>query len=116
MANGQSIRTDNVGSILRPPELLEARQAHAEGRLTREQLRTAEDRAIMAVLELQRSIGMDVLTDGEYRRDSWLTGIQDAVDGFVEQNRMAEWKGPGGGLKQVSGRVVGARLQQKGRL
>jgi 5-methyltetrahydropteroyltriglutamate--homocysteine methyltransferase len=59
---------------------------------------------------------MDVITDGEYRRDSWLTGIQDAVEGFVQQNRMAEWKGPGGGLKQVSGRVVAAKLRQKGRL
>jgi 5-methyltetrahydropteroyltriglutamate--homocysteine methyltransferase len=116
VANGQAIRTDNVGSILRPPELLEARQAHADGKLTREQLTAVEDKAILDVLELQRFIGMDVVTDGEYRRDSWLTGIQDAVDGFVQQNRLAEWKGPGGGLKQVSGRVVGAKLQQKRRL
>ena len=90
MSNGQSIRTDNVGSILRPPDLLEARQARAEGRLTREQLTAVEDQAILGVLDLQRSIGMDVVTDGEYRRDSWLTGIQDAVDGFVE-NRI-EWR------------------------
>jgi 5-methyltetrahydropteroyltriglutamate--homocysteine methyltransferase len=116
MSNGQSIRTDNVGSILRPPALLEARQAHANGRLCSEELTAAEDQAILEALDLQQSIGMDVVTDGEYRRDSWLTGIQDAVEGFVEQNRLAEWKGPGGGLKQVSGRVVGAKLRKKGRL
>jgi 5-methyltetrahydropteroyltriglutamate--homocysteine methyltransferase len=116
MANGQAIRTDNVGSILRPPELLQARQEFLEGRLSREALTAAEDQAILDVLELQRSIGMDVVTDGEYRRDSWLTGIQDAVEGFVSQNRLAEWKGPGGGLKQVSGQVVGGPLKQKGRL
>ncbi|MFN0074383.1 MAG: hypothetical protein ACKVVP_23120 [Chloroflexota bacterium] len=116
MANGQAIRTDNVGSILRPPELLDARAAHASGQLALDALIAVEDQAILGVLELQQSIGMDVVTDGEYRRDSWLTGIQDAVEGFVSQNRLAEWKGPGGGLKQVSGRVVGATLNQTKRL
>jgi methionine synthase II (cobalamin-independent) len=85
VANGQSIRADNVGSILRPPELLEARQAHADGKLSREQLTAVEDKAILDVLQLQRSIGMDVVTDGEYRRDSWLTGIQDAVEGSLSR-------------------------------
>lgn len=116
MANGQAFRTDNVGSILRPAALLEARQAFSDGAISREALTEAEDRAILDVLELQRSVGLAVATDGEYRRDSWLTGIQDAVEGFVTQNRLAEWKGPGGGLKQVSGRVVGAKLRQTGRL
>ena len=75
-------RADHVGSFLRPPELLEARAAHAEGRLGDEELRAAEDRAILTVLELQRQVGVDVYSDGEYRRGMWITGLPAAVDGF----------------------------------
>src|SRR5919201_5336322 len=75
-------RADHVGSFLRPPALLEARGAHAEGRIVDAELREAEDRAIMAVLALQREAGLDVYSDGEYRRHMWITGLPAAVDGF----------------------------------
>ena len=76
-------RAEQVGSLLRPPELLRARAAHAEGRLKLEELRAEEDRAIQQALEKQRQLGIDVMTDGEMRRSSWLTDMADAVDGFV---------------------------------
>jgi methionine synthase II (cobalamin-independent) len=75
-------RADHVGSFLRPPALLEARAAHAEGRLAAASLRVAEDRAILTMLEVQRRAGLDVLSDGEYRRGMWITGLPAAVDGF----------------------------------
>jgi 5-methyltetrahydropteroyltriglutamate--homocysteine methyltransferase len=75
-------RADHVGSFLRPPELLEARTAHAEGRIGDMQLREAEDRAILAILETQRQAGVDVYSDGEYRRGMWITGLPAAVEGF----------------------------------
>ena len=75
-------RADHVGSFLRPPALLEARQAHAEERISEEDLRAAEDRAVLAVLDLQRQSGLDVYSDGEYRRGMWITGLPAAVDGF----------------------------------
>jgi methionine synthase II (cobalamin-independent) len=75
-------RADHVGSFLRPPALLEARAAHAEGRLAAASLREAEDRAILTMLEVQRRAGLDVLSDGEYRRGMWITGLPAAVDGF----------------------------------
>ncbi len=78
-----TIRADQVGSLLRPPELLEARIAHAEGRLSDEQLREREDAAILTALELQRQAGMPIFSDGEYRRAMWLTGLPAAVEGFV---------------------------------
>jgi len=56
--------------------------AHAEGRIGDDQLRAAEDRAILTVLELQRQIGVDVYSDGEYRRGMWITGLPAAVEGF----------------------------------
>lgn len=75
-------RADHVGSFLRPPALLEARAAHAEGRIGDAALREAEDRAIAEVLDLQRQAGVDVYSDGEYRRGMWITGLPAAVDGF----------------------------------
>jgi 5-methyltetrahydropteroyltriglutamate--homocysteine methyltransferase len=75
-------RADHVGSFLRPPALLEARRAHAEGRLGEAELRAAEDEAILAVLDVQQRAGLDVYSDGEYRRGMWITGLPAAVDGF----------------------------------
>jgi 5-methyltetrahydropteroyltriglutamate--homocysteine methyltransferase len=105
-------RAEQVGSLLRPPELLEARAAHAEGRLTLDQLRSTEDRAILAALEKQHQIGIDVCTDGEMRRGSWLTDMADAVDGFVPQKVMLDWKGPGAGPEGSTAQVVGAKLRK----
>jgi 5-methyltetrahydropteroyltriglutamate--homocysteine methyltransferase len=111
-----AFRADHVGSLLRPPELLAARTAHAEGRLAAEELRRIEDHSILAALELQRQVGLDVVTDGELRRGSWLTSMAEAVEGFVPDHVTLEWRGPGGGAEASSARVVGARLQQKSRV
>lgn len=66
-------RADQIGSLLRPRELPEARTAHREGRLGRDALRAIEDKAILDALQMQRQAGIDVYTDGEYRRSSFLT-------------------------------------------
>jgi 5-methyltetrahydropteroyltriglutamate--homocysteine methyltransferase len=108
---GAPYRADHVGSLLRPAALLEARAAAGEGRLTREALREAEDRAILGALDLQREVGIDVFTDGEYRRGSFLTDVADAIEGFVPERIVLEWHGPGGGAEGSAGQVVGARLR-----
>ena len=64
-------RADHVGSLLRPPALLTARAAHAEGTLSAEDLRGVEDEAIAAAVALQESVGLRAVTDGEFRRTSW---------------------------------------------
>jgi len=64
-------RADNIGSLLRPPELIEARTAHRENRIASAELRKIEDQSILMALELQKSAGVDVFTDGEYRRAWW---------------------------------------------
>ena len=74
---------DQVGSYLRPPELIQARVAALQGRISRAELREVEDRAILKVLELQQQAGMGVYTDGEYRRSGWTGGLPQAVDGFI---------------------------------
>ena len=105
-------RAEQVGSLLRPPEVLQARAAHAEGRLNLEELREVEDRAIRQALEKQRQLGLDVLTDGEMRRGSWLTDMADAVDGFVSERVALEWKGPGGGVEGSTAKAAGAKLRK----
>jgi 5-methyltetrahydropteroyltriglutamate--homocysteine methyltransferase len=77
-------RADQVGSYLRPPELLHARAEFQEGHLSRAQLRDVEDRSVLQVLDLQRQAGIDVFTDGEYRRGGWTGGLPQAVEGFEE--------------------------------
>ena len=109
-------RADHVGSLLRPAELLEARAAHAEGRLSLDELRRVEDRAIVEGVALQREVGLDVVTDGELRRGSWLTSMAEAVDGFVSDRIVLEWHGPGGGAEASTAKVVGDRLRQNRRL
>ncbi|MBX5491639.1 MAG: cobalamin-independent methionine synthase II family protein [Chloroflexi bacterium] len=109
-------RADHVGSFLRPPELLQARAAHAEGRLSAEELRAAEDRAILDVLRLQQEVGIDIYTDGELRRDSWLSDLAEAVEGFVPERVPMAWRGPGGGVEGSRALVVGAPLRQQRRL
>jgi 5-methyltetrahydropteroyltriglutamate--homocysteine methyltransferase len=64
-------RADHVGSLLRPQELLDARAAHAEGRIDDEELRAVEDEAIRGAVRLQEEVGLRSATDGEFRRSSW---------------------------------------------
>jgi 5-methyltetrahydropteroyltriglutamate--homocysteine methyltransferase len=64
-------RADHVGSLLRPKSLLHARDEHAAGRLSLEELRAIEDDAIRVVVAMQRDVGLQSATDGEFRRSSW---------------------------------------------
>jgi 5-methyltetrahydropteroyltriglutamate--homocysteine methyltransferase len=57
-------RADHVGSLLRPPELLRAREEHQAGRISGEELRRAEDAAIGDVVRMQEEIGLEGVTDG----------------------------------------------------
>lgn len=71
-------RADHVGSFLRAPEILQARQNH----MPAEQLRALEDRHIARVLGMQKDLGLGVFTDGELRRSNFMSDFTDAVDGF----------------------------------
>jgi methionine synthase II (cobalamin-independent) len=79
-------RTDVVGSLLRPPELLAAQEALARGELTSAAFKQVEDRAVDDALALQEEAGLDVVTDGEMRRLSFQSQLTAAVDGFGEWN------------------------------
>jgi len=65
-------RADQVGSLLRPDELHEARDKARSGKMSAAELRAVQDRHIREVVAKQESVGMEGVTDGEFRRD-WCT-------------------------------------------
>jgi 5-methyltetrahydropteroyltriglutamate--homocysteine methyltransferase len=73
-------RADHVGSLLRPADLLAARQAQGDGAAQR--LRELEDAHIRRVLAKQEELGFDIFTDGELRRRNFMSDFTDAVEGF----------------------------------
>jgi 5-methyltetrahydropteroyltriglutamate--homocysteine methyltransferase len=111
-----ALRAEQVGSLLRPPDLLAARTAYAEGRIDLSALRAKENDAIRSAIERQKDIGIDVFADGEMRRYSWLTGMADAVDGFLPDSVMLEWHGPGGGREKTTAKIVGGTLHKREKL
>ncbi|MGD0197465.1 MAG: 5-methyltetrahydropteroyltriglutamate--homocysteine S-methyltransferase [Solirubrobacteraceae bacterium] len=64
-------RADHVGSLLRPKALLDARAQRTAGQLSDAGLREAEDAAIREIVAMQRDVGLQSVTDGEFRRGSW---------------------------------------------
>ena len=71
MRNVPPFRADHVGSLLRPQQLIEARTAHRNGRLSRQELTEIEDSAVRDVIALQERVGLRSITDGEFRRGLW---------------------------------------------
>jgi len=81
-------RADQVGSFLRPPELLEARRTASPEALTE-----LENRHILRVLAKQKELGFEIFTDGELRRRNFMSDFTDAVEGFDLGDSVARaWK------------------------
>ncbi len=117
MANATGpYRADHVGSLLRPPELLEARRAGAAA----DRLREIEDRHILRVLARQRECGLNIVTDGELRRRNFMSDLLDAVEGFDTGDAVARsWSGAAPAATAQASSVTGiatARLKQRRRL
>src|SRR5271168_4167374 len=82
-------RADHIGSLLRPPDLLQARQSPAHA----EKLRAFEDQHILRLLAKQKELGFEIFTDGELRRRNFMSDFTDAVDGFDLGDAVARaWK------------------------
>jgi 5-methyltetrahydropteroyltriglutamate--homocysteine methyltransferase len=76
-----AMRVDHVGSLLRPAELKDAFRRYAGRELSAEALRGAQDRAVREVVQRQESLGLPVVTDGEYRRLNWQVSFSE-VEGW----------------------------------
>src|SRR4051812_30703721 len=74
-------RADHVGSLLRPAALKEARDKRAKGEITADQLKAVEDREIERVIRKQEDVGLQAITDGEFRRSWWHLDFLWGLDG-----------------------------------
>jgi len=81
-----TVHADVVGSLLRPPELLQAQKQLAAGALSPAQFKEIEDRAVDEAVALQEAVGLEVVTDGEMRRESFQSQMTAAVSGFGDFN------------------------------
>lgn len=78
----RTFHTDVVGSLLRPAALLQAREQLERSALTPAAFKAIEDRAVDAAVALQQDAGLDVITDGEFRRYAFFGHLVDALEGF----------------------------------
>ena len=83
--------SDVVGSLLRPSYLKEARKRHEKGQISDAEFKSVEDRAVDEAVELQKSAGLAVITDGEMRRYAFFGHLIDAVEGF---DKLGGWAIP----------------------
>lgn len=104
MANLKTIRTDIVGSLLRPSSMRADRIRFDDGEITAEQMRAIEDEAVRGAVQLQESVGLDVISDGEMRRLNFQDSFGAAVEGF-DANRST--------IKSNERRVEGAAPGQR---
>jgi 5-methyltetrahydropteroyltriglutamate--homocysteine methyltransferase len=89
-------RADHVGSLLRPAALKDARARRERGEITAAQLKEIEDREIAAVIKKQEDIGLQAVTDGEFRRAFWQIDFLERLEGVESYagERMVKFQGP----------------------
>jgi len=75
-------RADHVGSLLRPPALRQAFREHAAGTMADAAYRAVQDRCIRDAVAMQQSVGLQVATDGEFRRGSYWGRFVERIEGF----------------------------------
>ncbi len=101
-------RADHVGSLLRPAALKEARERRAKGEITADALKAVEDRAIEEIIKKQEAVGLQAISDGEFRRSWWHLDFLWGLDG-VERHVM----GTGIAFAAVTTRNEGVRVTGK---
>jgi 5-methyltetrahydropteroyltriglutamate--homocysteine methyltransferase len=108
----RNFRADTVGSLLRPDYLLGARASFAAGTLNAEELREVEDKAIREVVRMQEEVGLEIVTDGEYRRENWYAHFVGRLAGIV----IAEASTKGFTQNSLQPRHVPKRVQTVGKI
>jgi 5-methyltetrahydropteroyltriglutamate--homocysteine methyltransferase len=112
--SGPPFRGDHVGSLLRPPELLRARAEHQAGRLSAAQMRAAEDAAICDAARMQAEIGLQGVTDGEFRRGSWHMDFLYRIGGVtrIDQAMRLQFRNEAGTVEAALGSFrIGSKLR-----
>ena len=93
-------RVEHVGSFVRPQSIVDGARDLRAGRIGEARMRELQDEAIRGVVRFQEDLGLQSITDGEYRRRAWSTGFIDAVEGFGYR------EGTLGSFKTEDGKVI----------
>ena len=115
--SGPPFRADHVGSLLRPREVLRARDEHQQGRISAAELRRVEDEAIRKAVKMQEDIGLQGITDGEFRRGSWHMDFLYQVGGVARggESLKIKFRNEGGDVEATLGafRIIGKLKLEK---
>src|SRR6266849_9074788 len=107
-------RADHVGSLLRPANLLAARDDFAAGRIDAAALREAEDAAVSDAVAMQAEVGLQSATDGEFRRASWHMDFIYQLGGISKApgNLAVQFHNPSGDIEFTPAALhVGSRIR-----
>jgi 5-methyltetrahydropteroyltriglutamate--homocysteine methyltransferase len=107
-------RAQTIGSMLRTEAWKEARRAYRRGELPAAAFKQIEDAAVDAALTIQEHAGIDLVTDGEQRRTSFLGSLLEATEGLSRSDAVTKpWHEPGGGVSHLSlGLLVTGKLRR----
>lgn len=109
---GVFYRSDVVGSLLRPPYLVEVRQQYEAGLLSAVEFKKIEDRAVDEAINLQENAGLEVFTDGEQRRYAFFGHLVEALAGFDKFGGWAiTFRDEQGNVNQVRRPIVVEKLR-----
>ena len=107
-------RAEVIGSMLRPGYLLDARVAVEAGEIGRPEFKRIEDRAVSEAIALQVEAGVDIVTDGEMRRGTWMGPLTETIDGFGHvPGELRTWYTEEGPQEEELPFVVTGKLQQR---
>jgi 5-methyltetrahydropteroyltriglutamate--homocysteine methyltransferase len=105
-------RAENIGSLLRPPELKAAFRDVDRGKIDRTEFGEILDRAVIDAIKMQEDAGLQSITDGEFRRSSWFYGFVQAVDGLTTRDSLFDFHGESGGASTFQTAYVESRLRR----
>jgi 5-methyltetrahydropteroyltriglutamate--homocysteine methyltransferase len=110
-------RAEHVGSLLRPQPVFDAIMRSFRGELEPSELEQIQDEAILGALDRQRAAGVEVFTDGEFRRLGFMTAFSEAVEGFGPgDSALLDWRGGTGSEPPLPIQVVAGQLTAKRRI
>ena len=105
-------RADHVGSLLRPQEVIEARHKLRDGKMSESALREIEDRAIREVVKFQEDIGLQAVTDGEFRRGAFFSHFVKSVAGMTVKITPFTFSNDAGDSVQAYGPYAAGKLKR----
>lgn len=106
-------RAEHIGSLLRPPELLQAHRDFTAGKISAEDVRAVQDQCIRDVVRLQEQAGLESITDGEFRRGSYFGHFIDALEGMTDKEALFTFHDAAGKQYQFRAPHVAGKLQRK---